>query len=153
MKRWRAADTAFAFNTALVILLAHAVAYFTHEFSHSVAAWAFGYMSNPFALDYGAPTPGNVVLLSGVGDNVQYEPIIPAIAPGGGARTAMMVAITATWFFFLYGGAGLSGSYGAVSQMFSLVSALLLMPLAIVWLWHQCAGDPQRCEQGITSGR
>lgn len=235
----------------MLIVIAHAVAYLTHEFSHSFTAWALGYMANPFALDFGGPTPGNLVLLSDVGDNVQYEPMlqgghglavaaialagafigngllyicvyacmarvrtqsplvlsftfwllamcagnvwsyvpiraitnhadiaiaasglhvsvlalfpvllapslilighffartcvlfIPAIAPGATARTAMMIAMTATWFCFLYGGAGLSGSYGPVSQIFSLISALLLMPFAIVWLWHRCAADP-----------
>lgn len=246
MEKQKNADLAFAFKTAVLILVAHAIAYFTHEFSHSFMAWALGYMANPFLIDYGTPTPGNLVMLFEVGDNVQYDPIlqsghglaataialagpfigngllyallymlmkrrhaqsrfalsfafwmlvmcagniwsyvpiraitthadiaiaanglhmnvltlfplllipsliivchffvkacplfIPAIAPGGTSRTAMMVALTTVWFFFLYGGVGLFGSYGGVSQAFSLVSAFLLMPLSVVWLWQR----------------
>jgi hypothetical protein len=241
------ADTGFALKTVLIILVVHAIAYLTHEFSHSAMAWALGYMENPFALDYGALTPGNLVMLFEVDDNVQYEPIlhsghgiavtiialsgafignglfyvllykltkrlqtrnplllsivfwslvmcagniwsyvpiraitthadialaaqglhlsvfalfpfllvlslglvvhffarvcpmfISAIAPGGTARTAMMVATTAAWFFFFYGGVGLFGNYGPVSQSFSLVSAIVFMPVASAWLWQRC---------------
>lgn len=246
MKRWTATDSAFALATAVIIVVTHAIAYLTHEYAHSFTAWALGYMANPLALDYGAATPGNLILLASVGDNVQYEPIlqgghglavaaialagafignallyvgvyaaatrvrqrpfansctywlllmcagnvwsyvpiraitthadiaiaasglhipvlvlfpfllipslllashffarvcprfIPVIAPGGTARTALVIGMTGLWFFFLYGGAGLFGSYGPVSQAFSLVSALLLLPFAIVWLWHRC---------------
>lgn len=207
IKRAAAADAVFALTTAAMIVVAHAVAYLTHEFSHSFTAWALGYMSNPFALDYGGQTPGNLILLSDVSDNVRYQPILQnghglaatAIALAGVflgngllyiclyaamkrartqsllarpfgfwlltmctgnvwsyvpiraitthadiARTAMVIGMASTWFFFLYGGAGLSGSYGPVSQVFSLISALLLMPFAIVWLWHRCCSTPHR---------
>lgn len=240
-------DLAFAFMTVAIILVTHAVAYLTHEFSHSFTAWALGYMPRPLALDYGELTPANVVLLSDVGDNVQYDPILSgghgaaatvialagpyvgnalfyiglctvvrkltqrgvvaasltywlmlmcvgnvwsyvpiraitthadiAIAASGlhigvwtlfpfllvpslilfghffartyptlilavvghrPARAALVVAVTAMWFFTFFGGAGLSGSYGGVSQAFSVVSVVILMPLAVIWLWHQC---------------
>lgn len=248
MKRLDAADTRFILTTALLIVLAHAVAYLTHEFSHSFTAWALGYMADPLALDYGGATPANLVLLMNVGDNVDYAPIlqgghglaaaaialagafigngllysglyavvkrrpaassfafwllvmcagniwsyvpiraitthadiaiaadglhigvlalfpillvpslllvahffaracpllIPAIAPGGTARTAVVIAMTCTWFFFLFGGAGLFGSYGPVAQAFSLVSMLLLMPVAMAWLWQRCTAETQ----------
>ena len=251
MKPSTTADLAFALKMAAVTTIAHAIAYLTHEFAHSFSAWALGYMANPFALDYGAPTPANLILLFGVADNVAYEPIlqgghglaaaaialagplvgngvlyiglylatrrlrahrplaaawtfwllamcagniwsyvpiraitthadialaaqglqisvfalfpvllvpalllvghffasacprlIPAMAQGVTARAALVIALTATWFFFLYGGAGLFGNYGAVSQAFSLVSILLLMPCAVVWLWHRCMTTP-----------
>lgn len=241
MTKQKNADLAFALKTAAILLIAHAVAYFTHEFSHSLMAWALGFMANPLMIDYGSLSPGNLVMLFEVGDNVQYQPIlqsghglaataialagpfvgngllyallysalrrreprsqfvfwmlamcagniwsyvpiraitthadiaiaaeglnmrtfalfpillvpslfivwhfftrvcplfIPALASGIAARTAMIVAVTTVWFFFLYGGVGLFGSYGAVSQVFSLISAFLLMPLSVVWLWQ-----------------
>lgn len=248
MDKQKNADTEFAFNTAVIILIAHAIAYFTHEFSHSFLAWALGFMANPLLIDYGTLSPGNLVMLLEVGDNVQYQPIIqgghglaaaaialagpfvgngvlyallyalvkrrpaqsrfalslafwtlamcagniwsyvpiraitthadiaiaadglgmsvlvlfpillvpsmiivghffvkacpqfiPAIAAGAASRHAMMVTLTTVWFFFLYGGIGLFGSYGAVSQAFSLASAFLLMPLVVPWLWRRTA--------------
>jgi hypothetical protein len=251
MKQSVTADLAFAMKMAAAIVITHAIAYLTHEFSHSVTAWALGFMANPFALDYGKPTPANLVLLFEVADNVAYEPIlqgghglaaamvalagpfvgngllyiglyramktrmgtprpnalalpfwllamcagniwsyvpiraitthadiaiaaqglhidvlalfpvllvpslllaghfffmacpwlIPAISQGRTARAAIMIALTTTWFFFLYGGAGLFGNYGSVAQAFSLVSMLLLMPCAVIWLWHRCVAD------------
>ncbi|PZU58572.1 MAG: hypothetical protein DI547_09520 [Sphingobium sp.] len=241
-------DAAFAFKTAIVIIVAHAIAYLAHEYSHSFAAWVSGYMENPLALDYGGINPGNLVFLSDVGDNVQYDPImdsghgltaaaialagpfvgnallyaglyattgfsrprdslassllfwmlamcagnvwsyvpmraltthadiaiaaqglrisvlalfpfllvpslfiayhffakvcplfIPAITAGRAARTALLVSMTAIWFFMLFGGVGLSGSYGPISQTLSVVSEALCLPLAITWLWKKCA--------------
>lgn len=252
VKQSLTADLAFAIKMAAAIVATHAIAYLTHEFAHSFSAWALGFMANPFALDYGSPTPANLVLLFGVGDNVAYEPmlqgghglaaamvalagpfvgngllyialyramkgrmgaprplalslpfwllamcagniwsyvpiraitthadiaiaaqglhmdvlalfplllvpslllaahffvkacplLIPAMAQGSNGRAATLIALTTTWFFFLYGGAGLFGSYGAVAQAFSLVSMLLLMPCAVIWLWHRCTADP-----------
>ena len=242
-------DATFALATAAVILLTHAVAFFTHEFAHSFTAWALGYMANPLALDYGGLTPGNLIFLLDVGDNVQYEPIlnsghglavaaialagpfvgnalpyvilygatkrlrlqggiasavvfwllamcvgnvwsyvpiraitthadiaiaasglhvsvwalfpvllvpallivghffaracpslIPKIAGGSTARTALMVALTTVWIFMLFGGVGFFGTYGAVSQAFSIISEMLLLPLAVVWLWPRVIG-------------
>lgn len=253
-------DLNFAFMTVGIILVTHAVAYLTHEFSHSFTAWALGYMNNPIALDYGTFSPANIVLLSEVGDNVQYDPIlsgghglavtmialagpyvgnallyfclcafadrlrtrgvvvasftfwlmlmcagnvwsyvpiraitthadiaiaasglhisvwtlfpfllvpslilvghffarscpllIPAIAKHQLARTALVVAVTATWFFTFFGGLGLSGGYGAFSQAFSVVSAVLLMPLAAMWLWARCVSVAPRFNGGKAS--
>jgi hypothetical protein len=247
MRKSATADLAFALKMAAAIVITHAIAYLTHEFAHSFTAWALGFMANPWALDYGKPTPANLILLFDVADNVAYGPIIegghgvaaavialagafagngllylglyratqhmrlqrplavalafwllamcagniwsyvpiraltthadialaaqglhmtvfalfplllvpalllvghfffktcprmiPAMAQGVPARAALVIALTATWFFFLYGGAGLFGNYGGVSQAFSLVSMLLLMPCAVVWLWHRC---------------
>jgi hypothetical protein len=243
----RFGDGAFSLTTAVIAVLAHAVAYLTHEYAHSFCAWALGHMSDPLALDYGEATPANLVLLSSVGDNVQYETIlqgghglavaaialagpylgnallyvcvyastkrlrlhpialsfafwllvmcvgnvwsyvpiraitthadiaiaasgfhtsvltlfpfllvlsllivghflrraaplfIAAIAPGGNARTALMVAMTAIWIFFFYGMIGVISNYGTVSQAFSLVSMLLFTPMAIAWLWQRCS--------------
>jgi hypothetical protein len=253
-------DLTFALITIGIILVTHAIAYLTHEFSHSFTAWALGYMPHPLALDYGGLTPANIVLLSDVGDNVQYDPIlnsghgfavavialagpyvgnallyvclsvvanrvrpggmiltsamfwpmlmcagnvwsyvpiraitthadiaiaasglhvsvlalfpfllipslilvghffartcpslIPVIAPDGAARMALIVAMTTAWFFMFFGGLGLSGSYGAVSQAFSLVSALVLMPLAVVWLWRRCTRSIPPSESSVAT--
>ncbi|WP_420136602.1 hypothetical protein [Sphingomonas sp.] len=230
-----------------ILLLSHAIAYLTHEYSHSVTAWLLGYMPHPFALDYGGLTPANIVLLSGVGDNVQYDPILatghgtaaaaialagpyvgnallyvglcivarrlpeqgifatsclywlmlmcagnvwsyvpiraitthadiaiaanglhvgvwtlfpvlvvpslilvghfflricpslmPSITADQPARKALVIALTSTWFFTFFGGIGLYGSYGAVSEALSVLSAVLLMPLSVIWLWNRC---------------
>ncbi|TWI67748.1 hypothetical protein IP91_01867 [Pseudoduganella lurida] len=243
----RFGGSAFALTNAVIAVLAHAVAYLTHEFSHSICAWALGFMANPLALDYGEATPANLVLLSSVGDNVQYEPIlqgghgfaaalialagpylgnallyvclhaltkraamhplalaftfwllamcvgnvwsyvpiraltthadiaiaargldigvlamfpflmvlslllvghflaracprfISAMACGDNARTAVLVAMTATWVFFFYGMIGVVANYGAMAQAFSLASMLLLMPWSVAWLWQRCS--------------
>ena len=240
-------DGAFALMTAAMIVVAHAIAYLTHEYAHSVCAWALGFMANPLALDYGKPTPANLIMLINVGDNVDYDAILQsgnglaaavialagpyignallyagiyaatkrarmqplamsftfwllvmcignvwsyvpiraitthadiaiaagglhigvltlfpfllvvslllvrhflaracprficAIAPEGNGRRALLVAMTATWLFFVYGSIGMFADYGAVSQAFSLVSVLVLMPLAVVWLWRRCS--------------
>ncbi len=249
MKDAQRSDLGFALMTAVIIIAAHAIAYLSHEFSHSFTAWALGYMSHPLALDYGELTPANAVLLLNVGDNVQYDRIssggsglavatialagafvgngvlyfcvnmaakrlrpdavitgsmaywlmmmcagniwsyIPiraitthadiAIAAGGlgvsvwtlfpillvpsllfvghffvrtcpwlilliaqekPGRIVTIVALTVTWFFMFFGSAGLFGSYGDVSQAFSVASAAILMPLAVAWLWKRCSG-------------
>ncbi|GBQ96363.1 hypothetical protein AA23498_2619 [Acetobacter nitrogenifigens DSM 23921 = NBRC 105050] len=78
MKRTDGSILAFALMTTGFVVVAHAVAYMAQEFSHTFSAWALGYMQNPLALDYGTITPANVVLLSSVDDNVQYDPIFRA---------------------------------------------------------------------------
>ncbi|MBO1361826.1 hypothetical protein J2D73_18750 [Acetobacter sacchari] len=75
MKRTDGSILAFTMMTTGFVVVAHAVAYMAHEFSHTFSAWALGYMQNPLALDYGTITPANVVLLSSVDDNVKYDPI------------------------------------------------------------------------------
>jgi hypothetical protein len=238
----------FALMTVAIIVVTHAVAYLTHEFSHSFTAWALGYMANPLALDYGDLTPANVVLLSAVGDNVPYDAIlsgghglavavialagpfvgnallyvclaafaarvrmrsamltsllfwlmlmcagnvwsyvpiraitthadiaiaasglrigvwplfpvllvpslmvvghffvrtcpslIPTIAAHRPARATLVIAVAATWFFTFFGGLGLFANYGEVAQVFSLVSFLILMPIAMIWLSARCS--------------
>jgi hypothetical protein len=39
--------------TVPFILLAHYVAVFSHELTHSFVAWVMGYKSNPFNIQYG----------------------------------------------------------------------------------------------------
>jgi hypothetical protein len=242
----------FALLTFVLTIVAHAVAYLTHEYSHSIVAWAFGWMKSPFDIDYGSATPGNLLLLGDVSDNVDYKPIIasgegwkaalialagPFVGNGllfvvldrvsrtGAIRShrllqsfvywlclmcagnvwsyvpiralsthadialsaqgfgisvwlqfpllmavsayvvyhfftktfagvflnvtqgdpetfLLMVAVTACWFFLFFGAGGMSGSYGTVAWLFSVISCFLLFPLCAVWLWRTYgAGD------------
>ena len=78
-------DVAWAIRTSMFLLVAHALAYMTHELSHSTLAWALGWMRSPLALDYGGPTLGNLTLLTDVSDNVNYDPIF---ATGHGLEAA-----------------------------------------------------------------
>jgi hypothetical protein len=55
------------------IIVAHYVAVFPHEFTHSFVAWAMGYKSNPFNITYGGLGLSNLLLLSGIDENVNYE--------------------------------------------------------------------------------
>jgi hypothetical protein len=94
----------FGIITCVLVIVAHAVAYLTHEYSHTVVAWMTGWMQNPLALDYGRPTLYNVLFLGDVGDNVQYSPIFSA----GHGVTAAMIALAGTFignfsvYFILY---------------------------------------------------
>ncbi|MDJ1506629.1 hypothetical protein [Xanthocytophaga agilis] len=67
--------TLFSVMTSTLIIIAHAVAYMTHEYSHSFTAWALGWMANPLALDYGPATLSNILFLRDVSDNVSYDQI------------------------------------------------------------------------------
>jgi hypothetical protein len=65
----------FGIISFVLLLMTHAIAYLTHEYSHSVMAWSLGWMSRPFGIDYGHPTLYNLLFLDDVGDNVDYAPI------------------------------------------------------------------------------
>jgi hypothetical protein len=51
---------------------------------------------------------------------------------------ALLIAMTAIWFFVSFGSGGPSGSYGMAAQLFSIVSIVVLFPTAVVGLWHGC---------------
>src|ERR1700761_3932120 len=71
---WIAPDSVlFALVTFVFVLVAHAVAYLTHEYAHTLTAWSLGWMATPFGIDYGAATVYNVVFLGDVSDNVNYD--------------------------------------------------------------------------------
>jgi len=59
------------------------------------------------------------------------------IAQGNQARALLMIAMTTTWFFVFFGGLGMSGSYGTAAQVFSIVSEIVLLPIALAFLWHR----------------
>jgi hypothetical protein len=59
------------------------------------------------------------------------------IAQGNPSRALLMIAMTTTWFFVFFGGLGMSGSYGTAAQVFSIVSEIVLLPIALAFLWHR----------------
>jgi hypothetical protein len=61
--------------TVPIVLLAHYIAVFPHELTHSFVAWALGYKPNPFNIQYGGTGLSNLLLLSGVDENVDYQTI------------------------------------------------------------------------------
>ena len=65
---------------------------------------------------------------------------------GSGPKLALVVALTAYWFFAFYGGDGTSGDYGPVTQFLAITSKYFLFPLAIMWLWARY-GSLARTEQ------
>lgn len=95
----------FILLTFVVILVTHAIAYLTHEYSHSLAAWALGWMDRPFGIDYGSATLDNVLFLNSVDDNVTYSRIFDA----GHGVEASVVALSGPFmgngllYFILYG--------------------------------------------------
>src|ERR1700754_184833 len=66
----------FAILTMFLVLFTHAIAYLSHEYSHSFLAWILGFKENPLALDYGSPTWRNIILLGDIDENVNYKQII-----------------------------------------------------------------------------
>jgi len=237
-------NVVFALTTLVVVIVAHALAYLSHEYSHSLTAWLLGWMKEPFGIDYGPATVYNVIFLGDVSDNVDYTPIfasghgasaalialagpfvgngllyfivygltltsfvksrrfcliflywlallcadnvwgyvpirtitthadialaaqglglstwvlfpfvmVPSgyitwhffcrmfpkvyetITAGAYGNLALLIAFAAFWYFSFFGADGLSGSYGLISQILSVVSRYLLFPLCVVYL-------------------
>lgn len=62
------------------------------------------------------------------------------ISSGESGRLAMLIALTAFWYFsFFAGNSVVSGSYGIISQIFAIISRYLLFPLAVIWLTSRYA--------------
>lgn len=60
--------------------------------------------------------------------------MIPVVSGAKPDRRGIVITLVATWFFVFFGGVGLSGSYGAISQAFSIICDVLLFPASIMWL-------------------
>jgi hypothetical protein len=86
--RW----TTFLLMTVLLWLLAHSVAFFSHEFAHTFSAQALGWKSNPFDLDWGTASPMNLLLHQEVDENVNYGPVFES----GHAIDAGLIALAGT---------------------------------------------------------
>jgi hypothetical protein len=78
----------------LLLWTAHAIGYLVHEYAHSFTAWALGYKANPLALNYGHLSFGNIVLLSDIDENVDYDPIFAA----GKGSLASLIAVAGVLF-------------------------------------------------------
>lgn len=61
--------------TLLLLWIAHALAFFAHEYAHSFMAWLLGWKSDPLALHYGKWTAGNILAQFEIDENVDYGPI------------------------------------------------------------------------------
>jgi hypothetical protein len=122
----------FLLVTCVGVLVAHAVAYMTHEYAHAFTAWSLGWMANPLALDYGPPTLYNVLFLGGVSDNVNYAPIL---ASGQGlavftiALAGMLMGNVLLYFLM----------YRAANTRF--VSSRPVLLASTYWLALMCAGN------------
>jgi hypothetical protein len=75
-------------STPVVILLAHYVAVLPHEFGHSFMAWFTGIKSNPWNITWGNGSVGDVLLLRGIDENVDYA---TALSGGKGVAGALTV--------------------------------------------------------------
>jgi hypothetical protein len=85
----------------LQLWLAHTLAYLAHEYAHSFVAWGLGYKGNPLALDYGHPTWDNIIFLSDVDENVNYDPIFSAGRGGAAALIAVSGVLFGNGIFYL----------------------------------------------------
>lgn len=80
----------FALFFIFQLWLAHALGYLVHEYEHSFVAWALRYKANPLALDYGHLSRENVIYLSDIDENVDYDPIFAA----GRGSLAALIAVS-----------------------------------------------------------
>ena len=135
--KWEAQTTVwrcfvFVLVTSFFALVAHALAYLTHEYAHSVTAWALGWMEKPFGIDYGPATVYNFIFLGDVSDNVQYDPIF---ASGHGVAAAT-IALAGPFL-----GNGLL--YFAVSALASRrsVNSRHYLSMFLYWLALMCAAN------------
>lgn len=93
---WNTFQKAFQSCLVFVVLLwlTHALGYLVHEYAHSFTAWALGYKTNPLALDYGHLSLTNVVTLSDIDENVDYDPIFAS----GHGPFAALIAVAGVLF-------------------------------------------------------
>ncbi len=79
----------FAALIAAEMWLAHAIAFFLHEYAHSTTAWLMGWKESPLAINYAHPTFSAFLLQRGMSENVDYDPIFAA---GRGWQAAVIAA-------------------------------------------------------------
>lgn len=73
--------------TPIFIILSHYLAIIPHEYAHSIMAWLLGYKAHPFDVNYGGTTWDNLLLLTRIDENVNYETIYAA---GHGMHVALI---------------------------------------------------------------
>jgi hypothetical protein len=79
--------------------LAHAIAFFAHEYGHSFSAWALGFKAHPLILNFGTLSLPNLLIMSEIDEKVDYGPVF---AGGHGAAAALIAAAGVLTNFFLY---------------------------------------------------
>jgi hypothetical protein len=107
------------------IWLAHAVAFFTHEYAHSVTAWALGFKANPLLLHFGNLSLANLLAMIDINEHVDYGPIF---AGGHGGVAALIAAAGVLSAVPLYGlsllGYRTSGDHPALKLLFYLLGLM-----------------------------
>jgi hypothetical protein len=86
--RWR--NIELVLWTVVMVLVAHAVAYFSHEYCHSFMAWLLGFKANPLALNYGDASVANILFQQEIDENVDYTPIFS----GNHGLAAALIALS-----------------------------------------------------------
>lgn len=78
-----------ALTLVMIVLVwaTHALAFFSHEYSHSFTAWALGWKQNPWLLHFGSLDAGNLIAQIDIDENVDYAPIFAA---GAGPQAALI---------------------------------------------------------------
>jgi hypothetical protein len=122
----------FGILSFALLLIAHAIAYLTHEYSHSLMAWSLGWMAHPFGIDYGHPTLDNFLFLGDVDDNVDYSPIFAS----GHGLDATVIALAG---LFVGNGLLYFVVYGVIKR--TAIGASRLGISFAYWLALMCAGN------------
>ena len=99
--------TTFIASTIIFFFLAHYLAVFPHEFSHSIVAWLLGVKTHPLNIDYGGTSLSNLLLLRNIDEHNNYylmymlgkKHLIPLIAIAGPGMNGILYVIST---YFLY---------------------------------------------------
>lgn len=75
--------------TVIQLWAAHALAFFAHEYAHSVVAWLLGWKANPLDLDYAHPSLVVFLFQLGINQKVDEAPIF---ASGHGVDAGLIAA-------------------------------------------------------------
>jgi hypothetical protein len=74
-------------STPLFLFVTYDVAFLAHEYGHSFAAWILGIKSSPWPISWGGNSIGNMLFLSDMDENVDYD---TAMASGGNLAVAVV---------------------------------------------------------------
>ena len=110
-----------------LLWLAHALAFFVHEYAHSFTAWAFGCKSNPLALAYGRLDIANLLIQSDIDENVDYGPIFAAHRGGAAALIAVAGVLFGNGLFYLASQFGYRAARRAGHRTLALFCFLLVV--------------------------
>jgi hypothetical protein len=88
------------FLTPIFILLTHYLVVFIHEYAHAFTAWILGYKNNPFDLNYGGTSLGNLLLLSNIDQKINSNLIYSLGHPGHVALIAFVGPGIVIFLFF-----------------------------------------------------